>query len=350
MRITYKTIVLKLNSAKTMYTIPKISCMKHFIKMRSIFVFTLATFTLLSCNDDDINEPPRPSENVIDLVTAETSLSTLLIALERANLRTTLEGNGPFTILAPTNAAFTSFLANNGFNSLEEVPIGTLTQLLKNHVISSELESSDLASATAGYSTTLAEGPVAGTNLSIYFNTSAGVTFNGTSNVSRPDLRASNGVIHIVEAIVPLPSVVTFVTTDPNFSSLASALTSDGQPDFVTTLSTANGTPPAPFTIFAPVNEAFAALTSNPSGTFLTSILEHHVITDQNLSAADINNDQVSNATLEGDTLFFTVVGTTISVRDGAGNEGINFIVSDLQTTNGVIHAIDQVLIPETMN
>jgi Fasciclin domain. len=82
--------------------------------------------------------------------------------------------------------------------------------------------------------------------MSIYINTTDGVTFNGTSNVTIANIAADNGVIHVVDKVIALPNIVTFATADPNFSILVSALTREDNFTYVNTLATANGTAPAP--------------------------------------------------------------------------------------------------------
>lgn len=317
-----------------------------------VFLFTL----LLSCSsDDDNNTVPQPQQlDIVQTASANASLSSLVAALQAAdgNLPAVLSGPGPFTVLAPTNAAFDTFLAANGFNSLSEVPTDVLSQILLNHVIAGELMSTDL---TTGYVSTSASG-LGGSNLSMYVNTSGGVTFNGVSSVSTPNVETSNGVVHVVDAVIGLPDVTTFATADPNFSSLVEALTADASFTYVTTLQTANGTSPAPFTVFAPTNSAFTDLLNSnaswnsisdiPTGT-LSEVLEHHVIAANNIRSSSLSNGLVTPNTLQGTPLTVNISGSAVSLTDSGGGDS-NVIAVDVQATNGVIHAIDRVLIPST--
>ncbi|WAC03538.1 fasciclin domain-containing protein [Lacinutrix neustonica] len=165
----------------------------------------------------------------------------------------------PLTVLAPVDNAFATFLSDNSYADLDDVPTAALTATLFNHTINAFLTSSDLVAGGAGYTNTNATG--AGSNpMSLYYNTSNGVTFNGISTVAVADIVATNGIVHAVDAVVTLPTVVTFATADPNFSTLVAALTREASFTYVATLSTANGTAPAPFTVFAPTNAAFADL------------------------------------------------------------------------------------------
>ena len=306
-----------------------------------------------SCSNDDDNNTPATTPNIVQTASASADLSSLVAALQAADgdLVSVLNGEGPFTVLAPTNAAFNTFLSANGFASLDEVPTDVLSQILLNHVISGEVRSTDL---TTGYVATSASG-IGNSNLSMYVNTSNGVTFNGVSNVTTADITASNGVVHIVDAVIGLPDVTTFATADANFTSLVSALTADASFTYVSTLQTANGTAPAPFTVFAPTNAAFQALLDSnaswnsiddiPTAT-LAAVLEHHVIAANNIRSSALSDGQVTPATLEGDTLTVNIdANGNVSLTDGSGNNSAILAV-DVQATNGVIHAIGSVLIP----
>ncbi|MBS9463746.1 fasciclin domain-containing protein [Flagellimonas sp. 389] len=293
---------------------------------------------------------------ITDLASGNENLESLVAALLAADedLDEVLKGDGPFTVLAPSDEAFAEFL---GEDELADIPVETLTNVLKNHVISGALLQVDLEAAGSGYANTLATRE--DDNISIYYNTTDGVVFNGVSTVETADVEALNGIVHIVDKVIDLPTVVTFATADPTFESLVAALTTDGQPDFVSTLG-GDG----PFTVFAPTNDAFQALldsndmwdglTDIDSG-LLTSVLEHHVIADVNIRSTDLteNGVTVTPATLEGDTFSITLPGTNgniADVTDGAGNTGIGIDAVDVQAANGVIHVLDAVLIPDTEN
>ena len=281
--------------------------------------------------------------NIVDHAIANPNLTSLVGALTADNNTTftTLlaDSENDFTVFAPLNTAFESF-TNPSDNDLNSI--------LANHVISGAAANAE--SLTNTYFNTAAMN-ADGDNLSIYVSIDDGVTLNGTSTVVAADIIATNGIIHAVNTVIDLPTVVTFATADPNFSSLVGALTAEGQPDFVSVLSTPNGTGPAPFTVFAPTNGAFANLAEVPSGDALTAVLNHHVIVGANIVSGDLSNGLISPATLEGDTLTFTIDGdNNVTITDGSGNSEIGIIAVDVQANNGVIHAIDTVMIPDTTN
>lgn len=454
---------------------------------------------VVSCSDDDdgvtIQDPVMEEEmeeeeeeeqeeeatTIVDLAVATDDLSILVQALTEAELVETLQGDGPFTVFAPTNAAFEAFLADNNFASLDDIPDDVLEQVLLNHVVSGDLMSGDLSTtyvsslSTAGvgekkyklvcrysgwcknqrlycatadveasngvvhivdqviglpnvvdhalynasfselvgaltmddnttFTDLLSDGeqmftvfaPVNdafaafenpngfeldnilsyhviagaslaaadlsnmyastaatnadGDNLSIYVNVDdGGVKLNGGSSVVVSDVVTTNGIIHAVDTVIDLPTVVTFAVADSeNFSSLVGALTADDQPDFVSVLSST--TDNTPFTVFAPINSAFEALAEVPSGETLTAVLNHHVIAEANVRAEDLTDGLVSPATLEGDSVTFTEADGSFTITDGAGNMGVGIVKADVQAMNGVIHAVDMVLIPDTEN
>lgn len=284
-----------------------------------------------------------PLPTMLTFAAADSDLTTL------ATVATTTTGfttdfaavlgdeSGSLTLLAPDNAAFTAL------GDISGVPAETIEQILLNHVIAGKLLSGGLST---GYGNTLATYGDSGNPLSIYINTDGGVSFNGISNVSAADVVAVNGVIHKVSSVITLPTVVTFATADATFSTLVAALT-DLTPstDFVSVLNTANGTSPAPFTVFAPTNDAFAAITVPTDETVVASILNHHVIAEANVRSTDLVSGTVT--TLNGDV---TIDAAAPSVTGGGNMTASNIIVVDVQAANGVIHAIDQVLLPAPTN
>jgi len=142
--------------------------MKNLFKIIPILLISLTT--LQSCNNND-DENVEDVSTIVNLAVDSADLTSLVAALERANLVSALNGEGPFTVLAPTNDAFAAFLSANNFNSLEDVPVDILTKILLNHVISGSLISTDLST---GYANTLATSAASQTPLSIYVDTSNG--------------------------------------------------------------------------------------------------------------------------------------------------------------------------------
>ncbi|MBL7775974.1 MAG: fasciclin domain-containing protein, partial [Saprospiraceae bacterium] len=188
--------------------------MKNFLFFIGLTLSAGLLFT--ACKDDD-NDP----KSIVELAQGNAELSILVDALVRADLAATLEGAGPFTVLAPTNAAFTSLLNTLGVSSLNDIPVDQLRNILLNHVVSGDVRSRDL---TTGYVNTLATGP--GNNpISLYVDVTSGVKFNNAATVTTADVAASNGVVHIIDQVITIPTVVNTALNNPNFSTLVAALT-----------------------------------------------------------------------------------------------------------------------------
>jgi len=186
------------------------------------------------------------------------------------------------------------------------------------------------------------------------------VQFNGVSTVASADVAASNGTVHVVDAVIGLPTVVTFAAANPTFSSLVASLAeADGSAADPMLIPTLSGD--GPFTVFAPTNDAFQALLdsnmawSTPADiddALLNSVLTHHVIAAANVRSGDLT-DGIMPATFEGDMITINLPGNDgnpAKITDGAGNADIDIIVVDVQAMNGVIHAVETVLIPDTSN
>lgn len=286
--------------------------------------------------------------NIVDHALANPNLTSLVAALTDGGNTTFTDllsdEEEVFTVFAPVNDAFDAFMNPNS---------NDINAVLSNHVVVGTAAFS--SGLTNSYVNTAAEFDT-DENLSLYINTDDGVTLNGTSNVAIADIVASNGVIHAVDAVIDLPTVVTFATANPNFSTLVEALTTlTPSVDFVAVLSAQGGSGSDPFTVFAPTNDAFAALAEIPMEADLIPILQHHVIGGANVRSGDLtpDGDTVTPATLEGDTFTITLPGTDgniANVTDGAGNMGIGIDAVDVQAVNGVIHVLDAVLLPDTTN
>ena len=204
----------------------------------------------------------------------------------------------------------------------------------------------------SGYFQTAATSAANGNAMSIYINqVNMRVTLNGESRIVQGNVRASNGIIHVVDRIIPLPSLVTFILADPLLYSLAVALTrNDLTVDFTAVLSTQNGTSPAPFIVFAPNNLAFLDLLTELGVDRLSAIdeptlnstLNHHVVGEINTLSSDLSDNLLIN-TLEGEITANVTGGA--SLTDG-NNRVSNIIVVDVQANNGVLHIIDKVTLP----
>ena len=276
------------------------------MKILKILSISLLFISMHSCSKDE-NEPQMVIQKTIfEHVASSMNYSYLLYALQKTDLDDILNGDGNFTLYAPNNRAFIGFLMRRGYSALDEIPTEALKKLLLNHVIAGQIRYRDFKS---GYYTTAAGSDVNDRPLSIYINqVNMRVTLNGSSRIVQGNINASNGVIHAVNAVIPIPSLVTFVLADPNLYNLSLALTRDDlTQDFPTILNTENGRAPAPFTVFAPNNMAFVDLLNELDIDRLNLIdeptlnltLNHHVLGETNALSSDLS-DNLTLSTLGG--------------------------------------------------
>lgn len=326
--------------------------MNKFQNLIKVFFIALFIVTFTSCNDDDGGTPQPVPQDIVDLAIATSDLSVLVDAVVAAGLDDDLKAAGPFTVFAPTNAAFQALLdSNDDWDTLDDIPVETLTSILLFHVLSGEIRSTDLSDT---YVNPLATGPN-DEPLSLQVEVTGAVEFNGDSkpaDAALLDIQATNGVVHVIDKVMLPPDVVTLALNNAGFTSLVTALTDARHTtDFVATLQSAG-----PFTVFAPTNAAFQALLDSnddwselgdiPIET-LDAVLKYHVVNGANVQADQLTNDQ----SIE----MFGSGSITIDLSDGAkietsSEQSVNIVIgaatNDVQGTNGVVHAIEAVLLP----
>ncbi len=278
---------------------------------------------------------------IVDIAVNDGRFTTLVTALQAANLVDTLKGEGPFTVFAPTDEAFAALPAGALEGLLADIP--ALTDVLLYHVVPGKVMAADVVNLQSANT-------VLGQPVSISVD-GATVKVN-QANVIITDIEASNGVIHVIDAVILPPSmsaaseeeammaatpdIVDIAVNDGRFTTLVTALQAANLVD------TLKGE--GPFTVFAPTDEAFAAL---PAGALeglladipaLTDVLLYHVVPGK-VMAADVVNLQSANTVL-GQPVSISVDGATVKVNQA------NVIITDIEASNGVIHVIDAVLIP----
>jgi len=316
--------------------------MKNILSLSKIAFVVLTLFIAVSCSDDDDNGNiinNTPSNTIADFVTNNADYSSLLAALQRTDLDGTLSGTGTFTVFAPNNAAFDAFL--NGA-ALEDIPVDDLRQVLLNHVLNVQLESTSL---TTGYVKNLATEASSGANIDMYIDTTNGVQINGQSTVTTADVMTDNGVIHAVDTVIGLPTIVTFATTNPALTSLVAALTDEGNTTFTGLLSDTN----ADFTVFAPTNTAFetflnGASLSDIDNDVLAQVLSNHVVPGAVATATSLTNSYVNTAAVfngEADAPLSLYINTDSGV---ILNGTSNVAIADIVAVNGVVNVVDAVI------
>jgi transforming growth factor-beta-induced protein len=319
--------------------------------INKIKFFTLLSLIILfqSCTSNDNDEYVNMPKSIYEHVATSMNYSYLRYALEKTNLDGVLNGVEKYTLYAPNNMAFGRFLMSAGYNDIDKVPTSLLTQVLLNHVMVGEMEYRDFKT---GYFNTAAVSDASNTPMSIHIQQiNMRVTLNGEARITQGNVRATNGIIHVVDRVIPIPTIVTFALADQNLGSLLSALTrSDLTTDFASILSTDPGISPAPFTVFAPTNQAFDDLLNELGVSRLGAIdeptlkstLTYHVLAETNALSTDLS-DNLELDTLGGPVTANITGGATITVGN---NRKSKIIAVDVQANNGVVHLIDKVILP----
>ena len=297
-----------------------------------------------------------PSVDIPTTAAATTIHTSLVAALEKANLTTVLKGDGPFTVFAPTDTAFAELGINlDDYDTAEE--ISDLANILAHHVVGGKVMSSDLSN---GLTTTSFSGGI------LAFAIAEGnVSVNG-ANVILADVPVSNGVIHVIDKVMIPPvgeicydmethTVDVSKTADtcekswiPSVDIPTTAAATTIHTALVAALDKANLVETlkgeGPFTIFAPTDQAFADAGVNLDDydteekiSALADILLMHVVSGKVMSS-DLTDGMEATA-LSGDKLSF-MIGDTVSVN------GATVTIADVPVSNGVIHVIDKVLMP----
>lgn len=258
--------------------------------------------------------------------------NTLLAAAKAAGLVGALQSDGPLTVFAPTDDAFAKLPEGTIAKLLKPENKAQLQAILKYHVVSGKLYAKDVMSSP---------GAATLNGQRLEFSKSAkGVMIDG-ARVVKADIKTSNGIIHVIDSVV-LPSSSNIVETAKSAETFNTLLAAAMQAGLADTLS--NG---GPYTVFAPTDEAFGKL---PDGTVasllepvnrdkLANILKYHVVAGRVYSADALKAGKAE--TLNGKEIRIAMAGGQARVNDA------RLIKTDLDASNGVIHVIDEVIIPQ---
>ncbi len=342
----------------------------------------VAALGLAACGDDSNDADtttPAPAEatadtdemtgeevgTIVDVAASIDDFSTLVAAVQAAGLVETLSSDGPFTVFAPTNAAFADALDALGLTADELLAdTETLTEILTYHVLSGAVDAATAISLAGQTAET-----VNGAEISI--NVVDGNVVINDATVTTADVMASNGIIHVIDTVLLPPhdamsdemsddmsdemsddmsddmseesvgSIVDVAVEAGSFTTLVAAVQAAGLEE---TLATGG-----PFTVLAPTDEAFATalealgLTADEllaDTETLTAILTYHVIDGEVPASTVVTLDGQSAETLNGASVDITVDGETVMINDAT------VIAVDVAADNGIIHVIDTVLLP----
>jgi uncharacterized surface protein with fasciclin (FAS1) repeats len=290
------------------------------------------------------DHPAQPTQNIVQLAQAQ-NLNALVSAATKAGLASTLSAaSANLTVFAPTDAAFNTLAVRLGFSDanamVNALPASALASILTYHVLPTQKTAADLAASGTKQATLY---NFAGSATTLTLDTSSGVSITDAvltqAKVTTANAQASNGVVHIVDKVLVPPGVLTLVQmaqANPAFSTLVNAVSSAGL------VSTLNGT--GSFTVFAPTNDAFAAIASTVAGlnpSQLTTVLTYHVLGQQVLSTGIAFGTAIN--TVSGQTI--TINNNPLRITDKTTTPA-PITATDIRASNGVIHVVSKVLIP----
>jgi transforming growth factor-beta-induced protein len=275
---------------------------------------------------------------VVDIVQTAINngnFKTLVAALTAADLVNTLKGTGPFTVFAPTDAAFNKLPNGTVADLLKPENKEKLSKILKYHVIGKRVTSGDINNMTLP-----AQAETLSGLRSIVDKNGNAVKVNDAT-VTTADVSSTNGIIHVIDTVILPPTDIVETAGSANFKTLVGAITAA---DLTATLKGAG-----PFTVFAPTDEAFRKLSEGVLGDLLkpenkaklTEILQYHVV--RGLVTTGAINRMTLPAKVE------MLGGGTVTVRKDGNSIKINnatVTTADIYNTNGIIHIIDTVLMP----
>lgn len=293
---------------------------------------SMATSTTVTSLTEATAANNAPS--ILETAASAGKFKTLAAAIEKAGLLDTLKGSGPFTVLAPTDEAFAK-LGTKVDDLLKPENLPKLKAILTYHVIPGRLSSADLVKAKNASS-------VNGQRLNLTL--SDGKLSIGDTKFVSTDINCSNGVIHIIDSVL-IPAQKNIVETaagSKDFSTLVAAVKAAGLAD------TLSG--PGPFTVFAPTDAAFAKVPKEvlqklllpANKETLAKILTYHVVSGRAYASDAATLSKA--ATVAGEQVTFSFADGGLKINDS------KITKTDLENSNGVIHVIDTVLIPKSVN
>ena len=345
--------------------------------MKKFGIYFLTFFSslllLVSCDNDDDNDIiDEPTLSTIVETAQDTDiLSSLVSALAKADenddsdLIGALSGNGTFTVFAPTNSAFTSLLASlDGYDSLSDFDTPEkrelLATILKYHVVVGA--AADSSSLSNGQEFTTLQGEKITINIDgdVYIQDST----DADAKVGSADVLASNGIVHIIDKVLvpqevldaltpePTPNIVE-LAMDTEFLSLLVGALEQADAGLVDLLQT-----DGPFTVFVPTDAAFAALLETLGDDYnsladfdttgekalLAQILKYHVVAGTAAYSTDLSNEQMIE-TAQGESVTVSLSGG-VFIQDKTDVDAA-VAPADIAASNGVVHVIDKVLLPQ---
>jgi uncharacterized surface protein with fasciclin (FAS1) repeats len=317
-------------------------------------------------------------KTIVEIAAGNSDFETLVAAVKAAGLAETLMGDGPFTVFAPTDAAFDALPAGLVGELVKPANKAVLTKILTYHVVAGNMMAKDVVSAITSGKGTAKPSTVEGSTFSVMAQMDKVMIKDGQGNVANvvsTDIAGSNGVIHVIDKVLlpanldvasllgsAKPAKAMMSSPAPEGPSIAAVASGNGNfKTLVAALSAVNLVEtfdsPGEYTVFAPTDAAFDKL---PDGTVdnlvtkqketLKKVLAYHVIpakitSTKLVEAIKANKNYYMMQTLGGETLVATINSGNVEIIDGNGNRS-TVVITDVDASNGVIHAVDSVIMP----
>lgn len=270
-----------------------------------------------------------PPATIVDVAAADGRFKTLVTALKAANLVKTLSGPGPFTVFAPTDAAFAKLPAGTVATLLMPENLDKLQEILKYHVVAGKVMAADVVKLSFAIT-------VAG--LSVSVRVENGKVFINDAQVTITDIVASNGVIHVIDTVLLPPTIYNLLGASKKFDTLVGAVNAANLDGVL------SGTDY--FTVFAPTDAAFTKLTA---GTVANLLKPENVSQLRDILTYHVVGGKVMTADVSSAATLFKGKNVSIRIENGSVFIVINnaqVTITDIVCSNGVIHVIDTVLFP----
>ena len=323
--------------------------MKFILKLAKIILIFIFCGIINSCGtSDDPGDVIIPDNTINNFIINNSNYSVLATALNRTGLDSVLNNTTQqYTIFAPNNSAFNSFLSENNYTNINDVPLEELNNYLRYHI---QPGASSLSEFPDGYIMSLGEGNASDRLLSMYtFTLDNSFYINNEAEVllAQGDILLDNGYLNPISTFLSLPSITDFLLVSQQSSddSFANILSESNTENYLDRLEEED----VVYTILQASEEAianylaehnYATITDIPQ-TELQRIIDNHIIPQQNIRTEEIE-DTLQVAANSGTLLnFYEDNGPKIELEN---KEIINIITPNIQAVNGVIQAVDRII------
>lgn len=349
--------------------------------MKRFSFLLLLVAGLLTVSTSSVSAQDMSDKTVVEIAVGNDNFSTLVAAVKAGDLVGTLSSEGPFTVFAPTDDAFAALPDGLVAALVKPENKAVLQKILTYHVVPGKLMASDVVAGIKSNNGMLSATTAEGGNFSVMAEMGKVMIKDAQGNIANvvaTDIAGSNGVIHVIDRVIlpagvnPADLLGTAMATAKNQTSRAAepmgpsiAAVASGNDNFKTLVAALSAVnlvetfdSPGEYTVFAPTEDAFAKL---PDGTVnalvtdqketLKAVLAYHVIpakitAEKLIAAIKKNKNYYMLQTLGGQKLVATIVDGNVQLIDGNGGRS-TIIMTDVEASNGIIHAIDTVVMPK---